>query len=89
MHSGDTIGTISYQQSFRCNASSHDPAQGSITGLHKFSLKREDSVIEVIADTTIRSTDTAFHIIINLNVIKDGLQFFRKEWTASEPRRLL
>ena len=37
----------------------------------------------------VRATATTFHILINLNVIKNGQPFFQKSWTASEPRRLL
>lgn len=83
------LGTVSREEIFRCSASSPNPAQASIVGLHRFVLEREDGVIEAAAESTIRATETAFHIMINLNVTRNGRPFFHKEWTATEPRRLL
>jgi hypothetical protein len=85
----DNLGTFSSESDFRCSASSHNPAQASIVGLHKYVLEREDGTIEVAAESTIRATGTAFDILINLNVTRNGQPFFHKEWTATEPRRLL
>jgi hypothetical protein len=83
------LGTVTRDESFRCSASSRNPAQASIGGLHRFALEREDGVIEAAAESTIRATETAFHILINLNVTRNDQPFFHKEWTATEPRRLL
>ena len=55
--------------------------------LHKYMLERED--IEVSAESSIRASKTAFHILINLNVTRNARLFFHKQWTAGEPRRLL
>ncbi len=85
----DNLGTVTREASYRCSASSRNPAQASIVGLHRFVLKREDGTIESAAESAIRATENAFHIIINLNVTKNGMPFFHKEWTATEPRRLL
>ncbi len=85
----DNRGRFSSEPDFRCSASSRNPAQASIVGLHKCVLEREDEVIEVAAESTIRATETAFHILINLNVTRNGSPFLHKEWTATEPRRLL
>jgi len=85
----ENLGSIHSERSFRCSASSRNPAQASIVGLHKFVLEREDGLIEVSAESTIRATETDFHIIINLNVTRNGSPFFHKQWTATEPRRLL
>jgi putative CocE/NonD family hydrolase len=85
----DGRGTIEGHHRFRCSASSKDPAQASIVGIHTFVLKREDGTFEVTGESTIRATDTAFHIVINLTVTRNGKPFFSKQWTASEPRRML
>ena len=86
---GEGQGTLTSENHFRCSASSKDPAQASIVGTHRFVLEREDGRIEVSAESTIRATETTFHIVIDLNVTRNGRPFFQKTWTASEPRRLL
>jgi len=83
------LGAIASESEFRCTASSKDPAKASIVGLHKFGVKREDGIIEVAGESSIRATATDFHIVVNLRVMKNGLLFFQKQWTATEPRRLL
>ncbi len=85
----DNRGLFTSDEEFRCSANSRDPAHASIMGIHKFVLEREDGVTEVVGESSIRATETAFHIIINLNVTRNGKPFFHKEWTATEPRRLL
>lgn len=85
----ENLGTFSSEQTFRCSAESRNPAQASIVGLHKYMLQREDGVIEISAESTIRATETAFHILINLNVTRNNMPFFHKQWTATEPRKLL
>jgi hypothetical protein len=92
--SGTTVldqnqGSILSEGDFRCSASSRNPAQASITGIHKLTMNREDGTIDVNAESSIRATETEFHIIINLNVSRNGRPFFHKQWTATEPRRLL
>jgi hypothetical protein len=49
----------------------------------------EDGIIEVTAESTIRSTETDFHVTVNLHVTRNGLPFFQKQWLLTEPRRLL
>jgi hypothetical protein len=83
------LGSIISDNEFRCSASSRDPARSGIVGLHKITVRREDGVIEVSAESTIRATATDFHIIINLSVTRNGQPFFQKQWIATEPRRLL
>ena len=85
----ENLGSILSERDFRCSASSRDPAHASIVGLHKLTVQREDGVIEVSAESTIRATQTDFHIIITLNVYRNGKPFFQRKWTATEPRRLL
>jgi putative CocE/NonD family hydrolase len=85
----DNLGELSGRHTFRCTASSRDPSQSSIVGTHTNILKREDGEIEVTAESTIRATATAFHILINLTVTRNGKPFFQRQWTATEPRRML
>ncbi len=85
----ENLGSILSEDDFRCSASSRNPGQASITGRHILAVRREDGVIEVSAESAIRATATAFHILINLNITRNGRPFFHKEWTATEPRRLL
>src|SRR5262249_19135638 len=94
-HTGNTLvlpderGELSGEHTFRCSASSKDPARASIVGTHTYVLKREDGTVKVIAESTIRATARAFHITINLTVTRNGKPFFHKKWMVSEPRRFL
>ena len=85
----DNLGSLAMDSNFRCTASELDPAQASIVGTHRYAFRREDGVYDVVAESTIRATRTTFHIVINLHVTRNGQTFFQKNWTASEPRRLL
>ncbi len=85
----DNRGTVDSEHLFRCTASARDPTQASIVGIHRFVLKREDGVFDVTGESTIRATETAFHIVINLTITRNGRPFFEKKWTASERRRML
>ncbi len=85
----EQLGSVTGQSEFRCSASADNPAQASIVGTHKIGFRREDGIIEVTAESTIRSTETEFHIAINLHVTRNGLPFFQKQWLRTEPRRLL
>lgn len=85
----DNLGSLLMDSRFRCTASARDPSQASIVGTHRYQLTREDGAYDVTAESSIRATATAFHIVINLTVTRNGLPFFNKQWTVSEPRRLL
>src|SRR5262249_32080250 len=85
----DNRGSITYEQKFRCAAASKDPAQASVVGTHRYVIRREDGTYEVVAESTIRATATAFQITINLNVYRNGKPFFQKKYLASEARRWL
>ena len=83
------LGAIVSERDFRVSVSVRDPAHSSIVGMHKMAMHREDGIIEVAAESSIRATETHFHIIVNLNVTRNGVGFFQKQWTATETRRLL
>jgi predicted acyl esterase len=84
----DNRGVLREDLRFRCSASSRDPAQASVTGIHRYVLEREDGATEVVAENSIRATGEAFHVTVNLNVMRNGRPFFQKSWMHSEPRRL-
>jgi len=85
----DNLGELTGLHRFRCTASARDPSQSSIVGTHTNILKREDGEIEVTAESTIRATEKAFHILINLTMTRIGKPYFQRQWTATEPRRML
>jgi putative CocE/NonD family hydrolase len=85
----DNLGQLTRAGHFRCTASAHDPAKASIVGTHTYVLKREDGVFKIVAESSIRATATAFHIVIDLIVTRNGESFFEKQWMTSEPRKLL
>jgi hypothetical protein len=83
------MGTVISESQFLCSASDDHPAQASIVGTHKLAIRREDGVIEVTAESSIRATETDFHLTVNLHVTRNGHPFFQKQWLHTEPRRLL
>jgi hypothetical protein len=83
------LGAIVSERDFHASVSVRDPSHSSIVGMHKIAMHREDGIIEVAAESSIRATKTHFHVIVNLNVTRNGVGFFQKQWTATEPRRLL
>ena len=85
----ENLGQLTRSGHFRCTAVTHDPSQASIVGTHTDVLRREDGIYEIVAESSISATATAFHIVINLNITRDGKPFFSKNWIVSEPRKLL
>jgi len=85
----DQLGSVIGEHDFRCTASADNPAQASIVGTHKIAFRREDGDIEVTAESSIRSTETHFHVTVNIHVTRNGISFFQKQWLLTEPRRLL
>lgn len=83
------MGTVISHSEFHCSASDDNPAQASIVGLHKLAIRREDGIIEVVAESSIRATETDFHLIVNIHVTRNGHSFFQKQWLHTEPRQLL
>ncbi len=83
------LGTVLSDSEFRCTASSRDPGSASIIGTHKIAFQREDGLIEVTGESSIRATKTHFHILVNLTVTRNGMPFFQKQWVSTEARNLL
>lgn len=87
-HLDGNLGEVISEREFRATASAQNPAQASIVGRHKVAFRREDGLIEAVAESSIRSTETDLHLIINLQVRRNGLPFFSRQWLLTEPRRL-
>lgn len=85
----DGLGTLFSESRFRCTASSINPAQSSIVGTHRFSVERQDGIYDIVGESSIRATEDAFHIVIDLTIHRNGRLFFQKQWLASEPRNKL
>jgi hypothetical protein len=85
----NNLGSLFRSGEYICTADRNDPAHANIVGTHTYTYKRDGDEIKVVAESSIRATRDAFHLLIHLNVTKNGQQFFQKSWTHSEPRRLM
>jgi hypothetical protein len=70
-------------------ASNRDPADVVATGHHQHRIVRQDSVTTVETDCVVRSSVTAFHVTIQVQVIVNGLPLHNRSWMRSFPRALL
>ena len=70
-------------------ASTRNPADVSAIGQHARRIARNDGVTTVDSIYTIRSTKTAFHATIDLNITVNGLLHHQKRWVQTFPRVLL
>jgi len=82
-------GVLWNESRLRATASETDPAQASVAGSHRYRLEREDGIFEVVGDSSLRGTADTFHLVVALEVKRNGVLFFQRTWTASEPRKLL
>jgi predicted acyl esterase len=82
-------GVLWNESRLRATASETDPAQASVAGSHRYRLEREDGIFEVVGDSSLRGTADTFHLVVALEVRRNGVLFFQRTWTASEPRKLL
>jgi hypothetical protein len=70
-------------------ASNSDPADVVAVGQHLRGIVRQDGVTRVDACCTLKSTETAFHLTIELNIAVNGMLHFQRRWTRSFSRELL
>jgi len=70
-------------------ASNRDPADVVATGEHRRRFVRADGTITVDTGCTLRSTASAFHLTIDLDVKVDGRPHYQRRWVRSFPRVLL
>ena len=85
----NNLGSVFRSGEYICTANRNDPAHANIVGTHTYAYKRDGDEIKVVAESSIRATRDAFHLLIHLNVTKNGRAFFQKSWSHSEPRRLM
>lgn len=70
-------------------ASNRNPAEVSATGKHSRHFSRPGMEVHVETNTTLRSTEEAFHLAIELHVTLNGFPHFQRRWVRSFPRILL
>ena len=70
-------------------ASNRDPADVVATGEHRRRLVRADGTLTVDTGCTLRSTVSAFHLTIDLDVRVDGHPHYQRRWVRTFPRVLL
>ncbi len=70
-------------------ASNRNPADVVATGKHLRRIVRTDGVITVDAVCNLRTTETAFHITIDLNITLNSMPHHQDRWVRTFPRVLL
>lgn len=70
-------------------ASDDDPARVSATGRHRRRIVRDDATYVVDSNCIVRSTETAFHVTIDLHITVDDLPHYQRRWVRSFERELL
>lgn len=66
-----------------------DPAHAQLVHEGNYVLKEKSYETHVRSTGTIRSTETDFHLDIELTVKLNGAEFFRKSWLETIPRNLV
>lgn len=70
-------------------ASDHDPAHAWLFNEVNYELEERGYQTHIRATGSIRSTEVAFHVDVQLNVTLNGNPFFQKSWLETVPRYLL
>jgi len=80
---------ITHEASLEVWASNRNPADVVATSKHHRRIVRADGVTTVDTHCCLRSVDTTFHLMIDLNVAINGALHFQRRWMRSFPRALL
>ena len=80
---------VESERLFEVWASEEDPADVAAVGQHFRRIARPDGETRVDAICSLRSTETAFHLTIDLVVEVNGLPHFQRRWTRTFRRELL
>lgn len=82
---------LSYETSSEATAtvSERDPARATIRGLNEVVLHWRERTIDALARGQIESTESAFHVTLNLEITMDGLPHATKRWVRTYRRNLL
>jgi hypothetical protein len=67
----------------------HDPAHARLSNQVIYHLKEHGYETEIRSTGTLRSTESDFHVDVQLLVTFNGSVFFQESWLESIPRRLL
>ena len=70
-------------------AHNRDPADVAAVGKHHRRIVRSDGEINVETCCRFRSTETAFHVTIDLHITVNGLPHHQQRWVRTFPRVLL
>jgi hypothetical protein len=94
VYDGDTSvlsdGTaLSTSERIEMTAYHHNPAHARLHNEVNYRLTEHGYQTHIRSTGTIRSTETDFHVDIQLQVALNGNTFFQKSWLESIPRRLL
>jgi len=71
------------------SVSERDPARATIRGLSRVVLHWPERTIDARARGQIESTESSFHVTINLEITMDRLPHVSKRWIRTFPRHLL
>jgi hypothetical protein len=66
-----------------------DPARATIRGLSRVVLRWPERTVDARARGQIESTESTFHVTLNLEITMDGLPHATRRWVRSFPRELL
>jgi hypothetical protein len=70
-------------------AHNRNPADVAATGRHHRRIARDDGVVTVDTCCRVRSTETAFHVTIDLHIVVNDLPHHQRRWVRTFPRVLL
>ena len=66
-----------------------DPASASAFGSHAATIEQPSGSTTSTSDLSIQASAERFHIVLTVEVQRDGARVFSRRWIESVPRRLL
>ena len=66
-----------------------DPANASAFGRHEATIEQPSGSTASTSDLSIQASAERFHIVLTVDVQRDGAPVFSRRWVESVPRRLL
>ncbi|WP_157183083.1 CocE/NonD family hydrolase [Sciscionella marina] len=80
--------TVERHYDFHTHTDPDKPAQTSARGKHTSIIRRPSGTIQAVSATSIRGTDTHFHITIDLTLTIDDHPHHTRSWATTIPRNL-
>ncbi len=68
-------------QESEAGMSTENPSDAHVKGREKVTIRRRDHTIEAVAENVLTSTRDAFHLLVSIEIRRDGLPYFGKSWT--------